>query len=537
MKRYVIFCALVFSVVVGYLCAQSRPSEPSMRGEKGDPEIKVFVTMNTPSKYLHYSYLTYWEKTLWVGGSYLWCSNDQGKEWKEVSVTTVNDHVLHRLGFMDAKRGWDYVQRMGVGKDADILFRTQDGGVTWDKVDLTIVSNSRPPYFDDVRFTSSDTGIAKGSDGRLYLSTDGGKEWKMSLPGNFVHDFFFVNNDVGWIIADHRGFNTEAIERWLMKTEDGGRTWKQATAPPFVDDTVIEKSIRKTPPDLNGWFGRRSVRFTDQDHGWIFGDHGDVYRTDDGGKTWKTATPLCDWQKAGENDVVIRNGSFVDDKIGYLVGEKGRMFKTTDAGQTWKELQSGTQDCLLDVYFSNAMEGWCVRTDAVMKTIDGGEHWTIMTPGSEEEIARQKRVDEIKAKVKRHAPSGSEIIRGEIVDKGSGKGIAGIVVELVLISGSKEKDASYTVMYIWRQTTDESGKYAFVNLPEVHRVKTTKSIILGTNSLTKEELMQTVGQRYALGYRGIPQGMANERIVRGEGVELVKGDPITLKHELIKTNK
>lgn len=531
MRTSVILCLIAISALAGYHLVQTTPADPVIRDEKHGPEIKVYVTLNTEHETPSYGYLVSGDNTLWLGGNRLWRSDDRGKAWKEISVPTMDGDLVHQVDFLDAKSGWIYIRRMNGSSD---LFRTQDGGISWNKIDHTIASNIPSHYFADVRLTSSETGIAKCTDGKLYLSIDGGKSWKIVLSGDYVHDIYFVNDSAGWIVSDFRDMKRKIKERRLMKTEDGGRTWKQTTTPPFIDDSVIDKSIKKSPDVTNAWMGHKNIRFVNDLQGWIFGDHGDVYRTIDGGKTWESANHLYDWQMGGGNDLVIRDGSFVDEKVGYLVGDKGRIWKTTDSGKTWRQLQSGTKENLLSVFFASATDGWCVRSDAIMQTVDGGEHWTMHTPGSEESTARQKKVKEIEEKVKKQVLSGSEIIKGEMINKESGKGIAGIAVDLTLTVVGKENDASYIAIYTWRQTTDENGKYSFTNLPEAHRAKTTKSIILEPTSLTKDEALQTVGQRFALSYRGIPHGLTNARISRGEGVELVKGDPLTLRHELEK---
>ncbi len=131
-----------------------------------------------------------------------------------------------------------------------------------------------------------------------------------------------------------------------------------------------------TGKDLN------AVYFADAKRGWIAGDEGLVFRTEDSGGTWtRQSVPANE----SINDVYFRNK-----EDGYLLAGN-RIIKTEDSGETWREAQSFTPDNfggalpeLYSVRFTGKKKGWIVgsisRRDVVidslfLATTDGGATW------------------------------------------------------------------------------------------------------------------------------------------------------------------
>src|SRR5258707_5138477 len=102
-----------------------------------------------------------------------------------------------------------------------------------------------------------------------------------------------------------------------------------------------------------------------------------LYRTVDGGEGFQTvATPF-------RQKTCI---SFLDAKNGWAITEstdRGRLWRTQDGGGTWKQIsefdQSNSDFQLTSVKqldFVDARSGWLVDLFGAWRTIDGGEHWT-----------------------------------------------------------------------------------------------------------------------------------------------------------------
>lgn len=80
---------------------------------------------------------------------------------------------------------------------------------------------------------------------------------------------------------------------------------------------------------------------------------------------------------------------FLDQNRGWAVGSKGAFLATSDGGKTWSAQPRPADDVLRDIYFADSLNGWIVcerniyqlktkdeHRTYLLKTTDGGEHWT-----------------------------------------------------------------------------------------------------------------------------------------------------------------
>jgi hypothetical protein len=158
----------------------------------------------------------------------------------------------------------------------------------------------------------------------------------------------------------------------LMITEDGGATWRNATPP------VIE-----TEPPM--------IDFVDASHGWLL-DEDSLWRTADGGRSWhETALPADTSAEA-----VV---SFVSASTGYLLLSANidkalptwNLYRTDDGGASLKSVgavalpgEPGNSGPLPAIAFSDRLDGVIAGWSAVLQTHDGGQHWsTVSLPASQ----------------------------------------------------------------------------------------------------------------------------------------------------------
>lgn len=175
-----------------------------------------------------------------------------------------------------------------------------------------------------------------------------------------------------------------------------------------------------------GLFYPTSIDFVNVDTGFIGGYDGAIYKTTDGGNSWKTlktntlqniydicflngqegfavgggtydasngsvsgSAPLFlqtldggqTWHQLPINsslNTALRSVYFVDDSVGYAVG-MGLILSTKDGGATWKNTKINyLKGILLDVKFINKDIGLIASTSGdILRTLDGGAHWNI----------------------------------------------------------------------------------------------------------------------------------------------------------------
>ena len=124
----------------------------------------------------------------------------------------------------------------------------------------------------------------------VYKSTDNGKNWEyLGLPES--HHIGKINlhptdNNIAWVAVLGHLYSANK-ERGIYKTTDGGKTWKQTL---YVDDNTgaVDMDINPKNPDelyASMWYRTRRA--------WNFEEGGKtsgIYKSTDGGNTWKLAT-------------------------------------------------------------------------------------------------------------------------------------------------------------------------------------------------------------------------------------------------------
>ena len=284
-----------------------------------------------------------------------------------------------------------------------------------------------------VHFVDARRGWAVGGKGALLATSDGGATWRQVRPApteDTLRDLFFVDGLTGWVVCERDIFKLKTKEEqrsYLMKTEDGGRSWRRvAVAGADVDARLV------------------GVRFAGREHGWAFGEMGALYATSDGGRSWARqvvptrrlllgasfldarqgwlvgagATALyttdggATWRDGavagrpappapaadGQGGAPTRTAatrpaprgapgprvnavSFVDARRGWAVGAGGLVLATLDGGRTWQARESGVAADLHDVKFFDEREGWAVGGEgAILHTTDGGATWRAEPP-------------------------------------------------------------------------------------------------------------------------------------------------------------
>ncbi|MEK7833228.1 MAG: YCF48-related protein, partial [Acidobacteriota bacterium] len=165
--------------------------------------------------------------------------------------------------------------------------------------------------------------------------------------------------------------NSSSTEKGAEKDEP------KIVVPPIADaltESALAKSnwrmVRRTAEtDKN----LRAIHFVDSMTGWAAGDAGAVYRTTDGGRTWR---PLLSGVSANINFVF-----FFDWNHGWMIGDSTSkdddgetvLLSTINGGRTWMIQKIPN---LLSVHFTDLQNGWAVgRNATLLRTTNGGTDW------------------------------------------------------------------------------------------------------------------------------------------------------------------
>lgn len=236
------------------------------------------------------------------------------------------------------------------------IYKTVNKGESWSELPYSVgtvyPSNAR---FDNCLFFSNDTGIVTSTyPALIHKTTNGGLTWTKALipPGyDYCGGISFVNSKTGYTNLVSGGLCI------LFKTTDGGDTWQQQNYMPaynklqfLTEQTGFGKQYQRVLKTADGgvtWNeilsnpngAINSYYFISEAKGFAVGDQGYGRVTIDSGKTWQPAGPL----NIGEDLLSVK---FYDDKAGYITAEAGAVFKTTDGGITWKKNgQSSFNEC------------------------------------------------------------------------------------------------------------------------------------------------------------------------------------------------
>jgi photosystem II stability/assembly factor-like uncharacterized protein len=183
-------------------------------------------------------------------GNGVYRSHDGGHAWKNVGLTASRHISRIVIDPNDPKIVFVAAMGSAYGPGAERgVFRTRDGGVTWQKVlyrdensgaiDIALdpdhpqtiwaalVHDQRPPWSAYPPTTTS---------GAIFKSTDGGNEWKAVTGGGLPEGDW---GRVGLAIA--RGTHGQRVyalidtkEGGLFKSDDGGQTWLRTGADPRI---------------------------------------------------------------------------------------------------------------------------------------------------------------------------------------------------------------------------------------------------------------------------------------------------------------
>jgi photosystem II stability/assembly factor-like uncharacterized protein len=286
------------------------------------------------------------------------------------------------------------------------LFSTEDSGESWKKV-----SSVSAYFLIAFNFIDNENGFAITSAGDVLSTKDNGRSWvKISslheVDPALITQLRFFDKKYGWVIS----------KNCVLISNDGGFHWEKSSVA-LVDN-------------------QREVEFFDcsilsQDVGIISSNQGNIYLTEDSGKTWQCIN-ICqesaDWseirftdskfgwvtnrsvsniyvtENAGakwgkfslpfpEDELSIVSVFFVNPEVAWIAGHishdalersglpinrfgSGIVLRTVDKGKSWQPVKIDEKEAVFDrIEFTDLTHGWLIGRNYLYMTKDGGHTW------------------------------------------------------------------------------------------------------------------------------------------------------------------
>lgn len=218
-----------------------------------------------------------------------------------------------------------------------ILLKSTDTGKNWEKLNTGF-----PGTLYDICRTSSGKVFVVGDSSFIYSSSDGGNVWRRSSLKHATTFFCirFINEKTGFI-AGSRGL--------LLKTADAGESWYQVAS---SSNSIIY-----------------DLEFTKGGKLFAVNKDGQVLKSNDTGESWEVIEKL-------PAESYLKAIEFLDEYNGIIVGGGGCIFKTSDGGTSWKKVESPVSSALYDVYYTSGGKAVAAGSGgSIIVSSDEGESW------------------------------------------------------------------------------------------------------------------------------------------------------------------
>ncbi|HYW35629.1 MAG TPA: glycosyl hydrolase [Balneolaceae bacterium] len=245
------------------------------------------------------------------------------------------------------------------------VYKTTDDGKTWKNVSdgyfktgsvgALAVAPSDPNVVYAGMGESTIRGNMQEGDG-MYKSTNGGKTWKYiglgktRIIGDIVVDP--KNPDVVWVAALGQVFGKEGNkERGVYKSTDGGKTWKKVL---YLNKKVGAVDIAIDPKNPRVLYASLWQAYRNN---WKLSSGGPgsgLYKSIDGGNTWTNITKHAGLPKGIDGKIGVTVSPVKPDRVWAIVENKnGGLFRSDNAGKTWKRVNKSDKIRQRAWYFSD----------------------------------------------------------------------------------------------------------------------------------------------------------------------------------------
>jgi hypothetical protein len=259
-------------------------------------------------------------------------TTDGGQNWT-FQNSGIGNNIIE-LFMLDAQLGWALAHVFPAGADTifgTILLNTTDGGGTWEQ------DFFQDDFFNTIKFLDTQTGWMGGEFGRLFATTNGGRNWFEAAvdpgPGAqfTIYHFKFFSRQYGFAMGGH--FDIAGV---VWQTTNGGQRW----TPKVVG-----------PEPLYGMHFQDSLNIIAIGGDLDFGSG--MVRSSDGGATWEYVYLGIFGQARA---LSFRNTSEAWAPLGFT----GTYMYSLNGGNSWTDIYTPDSSAIYDLVFTDSLTGYAV---------------------------------------------------------------------------------------------------------------------------------------------------------------------------------
>ena len=159
-------------------------------------------------------------------GSGLFITHDSGDSWEErTDVDGLPKGELGRIGLSIAPNKPNIVYALVEAKK-NALYKSEDGGFKWKKINDKDDIGNRPFYYSDIFVDPENENRVYSVFTYVNVSEDGGKNFTQLMPAYGVDNGVHPDHHAWWIHPTDGNFMIDGNDGGMNITHDGGKSWR-----------------------------------------------------------------------------------------------------------------------------------------------------------------------------------------------------------------------------------------------------------------------------------------------------------------------